>query len=192
MRVEGIDLKLIKKSRPKVYAEIGIDKGDTVLEVCRVLEEGAEIHLFDFKRKTDNVQRKISDLYGGKFTVRSFGVEKQNYCWDLMKLVAVGRRIYDYVYLDGAHDLTIDGFAFYLIDRLLNPGGYIEFDDYDWTFGESPTCSPYPPVNNAKIGERYTREQLDTPHIKLIVDNLVKRDPRYRKVRRNRIYQLEA
>jgi hypothetical protein len=96
---------------------------------------------------------------------------------------------FDYVYLDGSHDLTIDGLAFYLIDKLLNIGGYIEFDDYNWCHANSHTCSPFPPVNNKRIRDMYTDKQVNIPHIKLIVDNLVKTDKRYKEIKLNRIYQ---
>ena len=96
---------------------------------------------------------------------------------------------YDYVYLDGAHTLTIDGLAFVLIDKLLNIGGFIEFDDYHWSIGQSVTCSPYPPVNNKSYENNFTKEQFDAKHVKLIVDNLVKTDKRYKEIVKDRIYQ---
>ena len=74
-------------------------------------------------------------------------------------------------------------------ESLEKPGAYLEFDDYHWTLGSSPTCSPYPPVNNLKILERFTKEQIKTPHVKLIVDNLVKPHPNFKEIIRNQIYQ---
>ena len=43
------------------------------------------------------------------------------------------------------------------IDKLLNVGGFIEFDDYGWCIGKSSTCSPYPPVNNKLYLENFTK-----------------------------------
>lgn len=42
-----------------------------------------------------------------------------------------------------------------------------------WTFSNSPTCNPavYP-----DILKYYTEEQITTPHIKLVVDLLVKKN----------------
>ena len=31
--------------------------------------------------------------------------------------------VYDFCYLDGAHDFTIDGMAVYLVEKLLRPAG---------------------------------------------------------------------
>tara|TARA_B100001540_G_C15803071_1_gene640788 strand:+ start:943 stop:1512 length:570 start_codon:yes stop_codon:yes gene_type:complete len=180
----------LEKKKKCIYAEIGIDKGITVLRRCEKLNTGSEIHLFDLNHKVKNVSDEVKSKYGDKFIVREFGVIKGDYNWDLMKIINEKESLkYDYVYLDGAHTLTIDGLAFVLIDKLLNVGGFIEFDDYNWTIGKSPTCSPYPPVNNKKWLKNYTKEQIDTPHIKLIVDNLVKTNKRYKEIVPNRIYQ---
>ena len=46
--------------------------------------------------------------------------------------------IYDYIYVDGSHAWEIDGLAFFLLDRLLKPGGYMDFDDYGWSMAASP------------------------------------------------------
>lgn len=98
-------------------------------------------------------------------------------------------RIFDYVYLDGAHDLVIDGFAFHLVDLLLKPRGFIELDDYNWTYGGSPTVNPQKHPLTAQL---YTKEQIAIPHVKLIVDHLVKPHPNYREVTANRLYQKVA
>tara|TARA_B100001057_G_scaffold115675_1_gene114194 strand:+ start:595 stop:1179 length:585 start_codon:yes stop_codon:yes gene_type:complete len=180
----------LEKKKKCIYAEIGIDKGITVLRRCEKLNTGSEIHLFDLNHKVKNVSDEVKSKYGDKFIVREFGVIKGDYNWDLMKIINEKESLkYDYVYLDGAHTLTIDGLAFVLIDKLLNVGGFIEFDDYNWTIGKSPTCSPYPPVNNKKWLKNYTKEQIDTSHVKLIVDNLVKTNKRYKEIVPNRIYQ---
>jgi len=95
---------------------------------------------------------------------------------------------FDYVYLDGSHDLTIDGFAYLLIDKLLKVGGHIEFDDYAWTFGKRLI-----PQNQLdQYLNMYTRKQVNTPHVKIIVDKLVKCNPNYVEVTPNRIYKKIA
>ena len=176
--------------RKIAYAEIGIDQGNTTLEVCKKCKPNSEIHLFDFTEKVNNVKDKIEKQFGNKCKIFTYGVVKGDYNWDLMKLVSNNEKDkFDYVYLDGAHTLTIDGLAFVLIDKLLKVGGYIEFDDYEWTIGTSPTCSPYPPTNNKQYEEHFTKEQIDTSHVKLIVDNLVKTNNCYLEIKKNRIYQ---
>lgn len=179
-----MSIEFIKKVNPNIYAEIGIFKGETTLKVCKHLKQGSHIYLFDYTHKVETVKQKIVNLYKDKFHIHEYGVLKGDYNWNLIKLIKTLKNKFDYVYLDGAHDLTIDGLAFCIVDKLLKPKGYIEFDDYNWTFNGS---------NNSETiklrKEKYTSEQLRVPHVKLIVDNLVKTDPRYKTIRENRIYQ---
>jgi serine/threonine-protein kinase len=56
---------------------------------------------------------------------------------------ALGRRgnvepAYDFVYLDGAKNWTIDGLAVVLIEKLLRPGGWLLMDDLPWTYADDP------------------------------------------------------
>jgi hypothetical protein len=45
--------------------------------------------------------------------------------------------MFDFCYLDGAHDWTIDGLSVVLIERLLRPGGWLLLDDLRWTYADS-------------------------------------------------------
>ena len=45
---------------------------------------------------------------------------------------------YDFVYLDGAKNWTIDGLAVILIEKLLRPGGWLLMDDLEWTYAQDP------------------------------------------------------
>ena len=85
--------------------------------------------------------------------------------------------IFDYVFVDGAHTWAHDALAFLLVDRLLRPGGYVDFDDYTWTLRNSPSMNPavFPEVERL-----YTDDQIDTAQVALVVDLLVKPDPSLR------------
>ena len=59
------------------------------------------------------------------------------------------------------------------LKEMLNDDGYIIFDDMNWTLKSSPTC-------NTKFNrDSFTEEQMETPHVKLIVDALIKNDQRF-------------
>jgi predicted O-methyltransferase YrrM len=77
---------------------------------------------------------------------------------------------YDFVFLDGAHTWDTDGLAFCLVDRLLAPGGWILFDDLDWTPSD-PDCAAVP------------EDTRDFAHIREVWDLLVATDPRYDELR---------
>jgi predicted O-methyltransferase YrrM len=70
-------------------------------------------------------------------------VEDSSYTWWLGELILQNTRagacepIYDFVYIDGAHNWTIDGFSFFLVEKLLRPGGWVLLDDMAWSYGAS-------------------------------------------------------
>ena len=100
--------------------------------------------------------------------------EPTSYTWRLMKFLEQSPiPSFDFCYLDGAHSWFVDGLAFALVDRLLRPGGWIIFDDVDWTYATSPALSTTDWVKNMPSDER------DTPQVKKVFDLLVKTHPDY-------------
>jgi predicted O-methyltransferase YrrM len=178
----------VQHVQPRVYAEIGIAVGGTVCEIARVLPAKSEIYLFDYYDKVANVKQAL--LKQGYSAVRGYGNSyklRDSYNWSLMKLLKEHEQpIFDYVYIDGMHTWEMDGFAFLLIDKLLKPGGFIDFDDYDWTLRKSPTLNPTLFPLTSKL---YTEEQIDIPGIKLVVDLLVRRNSNYIEVVKDKIFQ---
>ena len=70
--------------------------------------------------------------------------EYSSYTWWLKTQVESARRArqrracFDFVYLDGAKNWTIDGLAVILIEKLLRPGGWLLMDDLEWTYAQDP------------------------------------------------------
>jgi hypothetical protein len=110
-----------------------------------------------------------------------------SYNWSLMRLVRENRGpLFDYVFLDGAHTWATDALAFMLIDRLLRPGGHVEFDDYFWTIERSPSMNPRAFPASDRM---YTAEQMAEPQVALVVDLLVRPDDRYEEIVENRLFR---
>src|SRR5699024_7147399 len=69
--------------------------------------------------------------------------EVNSYNWFLKKTIEAQTRdgvcapCYDFVFIDGSKNFTIDGMAFFLADKLLREGGWILFDDYDWRYADA-------------------------------------------------------
>ncbi len=100
--------------------------------------------------------------------------EPTSYNWRLMKFIEENQEpIFDMCYIDGAHNWFVDGFSFFLVDKLLKPGGLIIFDDMGWTYGGSDSLKTTDHVKRMPIDER------NTPQVKLIFDLLVKRHSNY-------------
>jgi hypothetical protein len=172
------------------YAEIGIGQGDTALKVINGMSPGSIVHLFDFDDVLEAALAKLRPAAERRAVrIEAFGNthhDRDSYCWSLMKRLQLHPRelMYDYVYLDGAHMWDIDGFAFCLLDRLLKAGGRIEFDDWGWTAAQSPSMGNHP-----KWIAWYTTEQMQVPHVNLVIDLLVRTRADYVELVANRVYR---
>ncbi|RTL52873.1 MAG: hypothetical protein EKK40_06905 [Bradyrhizobiaceae bacterium] len=173
------------------YAEFGVNLGSTALEIARHLGGKGEIYLFDFQYNVDYVDELLRA--NGFTNVRKFGSSTKlldSYNWPLSNLIKDNSEpLFDYCFIDGAHVWNIDALTFFLADRLLAVGGLVDFDDYDWSLGTSPTLAPniFP-----RTAEFYTDEQIADQQVKRVVDLLVKTSPRYEVVIENKIYRKIA
>lgn len=169
-------------------AEIGVGTGASSLAFAQYLAGSGVLHLFDRQTKVDVVHAMLASK--GFTNIHAHGCSDRlmdSYNWSLAELLLEHREpIFDYVFLDGAHTWAHDALAFFLIDRLLVPGGYIELDDYDWTIASSPTTNPQ---REPSMNALYTEEQMRTKQIKMVVDLLVRRSPGYVEVHEKRLFQ---
>jgi predicted O-methyltransferase YrrM len=82
--------------------------------------------------------------------------------------------VYDLCIIDGPKHWTIDGCAFFLVDKLLNQNGWLIFDDYMWTYqnaGREVTDG----ISNRAMSE----EERRSPQVREVFELLVKQHPNY-------------
>lgn len=173
------------------YAELGVYGGDTALAIARELNGDGELHLFDFEDKVAGALARI-EAEGFRNAVGHPNTRKlmDSYNWSLMGLLRERNEPrFDYVFLDGAHTFAVDALAFALVDRLLVPGGLIEFDDYFWTIARSPSMNPAVFPASDRL---YTREQMAEPQVALVVELLVRGGGRYEEIESNRLFRKLA
>jgi predicted O-methyltransferase YrrM len=72
-------------------------------------------------------------------------IRDSSYTWWLKERLAersdeTGRTdpLFDFCFLDGAHNWTIDGLSIFLLERLLKPGAWLLLDDLDWDYRSDP------------------------------------------------------
>jgi predicted O-methyltransferase YrrM len=191
LAVEGPNertVALVRESGARVYAEVGVYLGATAEAVAEALGPEGELHLLDFEDRVLPVAERLRAR--GFANVVAHANSRRaldSYNWSLMKLLREGRAgSFDYVFLDGAHTWAHDALAFLLVDRLLAPGGHVDFDDYGWTLARSPSMNPDAFPSTRRL---YTDEQIAEPQVALVVDLLVRGDPRYEEVVPDKLFR---
>ncbi len=172
-----------------VYAEFGVFRGDTAYRICERFPN-ATLYLFDFQKNIEVVRDRLSH-FGNR--IHYFGNSEcytDSYNWPLGKLLGEtkGQPLFDYCFLDGAHTFAVDALTFFLCDRLLQVGGHIDFDDYNWRILSSSLDPKFVP----EIRLQYTEEQIRARQVEMIVNTIVRTDPRYRQRRKNKIFRKLA
>lgn len=100
-----------------------------------------------------------------------------SYTWGLMKLIeqqtedGVCHPRFDFCFVDGGHLWEVDGFAFFLVEKLLRPGGWILFDDVYWTYADDK--------GNPAITEVVPEEQRTVSQIERVFSLLVCQHPSF-------------
>ncbi len=125
----------------------------------------------------------VLDRAGVAESVDRVLVEDSSYTWWLKDQIVARsdergtcQPIFDFVYIDGAHDWTIDGLAFFLVEKLLRPGGWLLLDDLAWSHGAS-TSSFGPGQGPDALG--LSEAERATPHMRLVFDLLVCQHPSF-------------
>ena len=102
-----------------------------------------------------------------------------SYNWELKKLVEQSTKngncepLFDFCFIDGAHNWETDGFAFFLVDKLLKKGGWILFDDMFWTYSSSKG------LKDSNLVQKMPEDERTTPQIENVFRLLVAQNPDY-------------
>jgi predicted O-methyltransferase YrrM len=184
----GATVEFFGSTGSRAYCELGVYKGYTAARIAEQLAGEGEIHLFDYEDRLAEAAARVRAT-GHKKVIEHPNSRRimDSYNWSLMRLLAEhGEPIFDYVFIDGAHTWMLDALAFLLVDRLLRVGGYVDFDDYAWTLAGSPSMKPevFPDVCRL-----YSPEQIEERQVALVVDLLVRPDPRYEELQENKIFR---
>lgn len=158
--------------------ELGFAHGVSSCYMAGYIEEVGKGHLTTIDLRTaktnrnPNIESLLSKLNLEQYVTPFF--ERVSYNWRLMKLIEKNKKpVFDFCYIDGAHDWYNDGFAFFLVDKLLKPGGWIIFDDINWSYNSSPSLKDSDFVKNMDDDER------SLPQVGKVFDLLVKTHPFY-------------
>jgi predicted O-methyltransferase YrrM len=128
------------------------------------------------RQEKPNIE-ELLDRIGERHRVTVF-YEPTSYTWRMMRFLEEDPAPrFDLCYLDGAHTWFVDALAFFLADRLLRPGGWIIFDDLDWTVATSPSRKESKGPRSMPLDEQTTLQ------VERIYELLVKPHPSYHNFR---------
>lgn len=162
--------------------ELGFAHGNSTCYIAAALHELGRgmvltIDREDARYREPNIFELIRRTGLGEFAQPVFA--HTSYNWELLHLLEQqrdGRQTrpsFDFAFIDGAHTWEVDGFAFFLVDKLLRPDGWMLFDDVHWTLGASPTVKDSPRVR------ALSEEERRTPQVLRVFSHLVMQHPGY-------------
>ena len=158
---------------PVDVLEIGFFQGRSSCYIASVLEEMGRGHLTTIDRTSaaehDPNIHDCLERTGLAHRVTPVFAER-SYTWELGRMIRrEPRPAFDLCYFDGGHTWDMTGFGLLLVDMLLRPGGWIVFDDLDWTLAGSMARAP---ERRRKFHDRFGEDELQAPTVRLVWETL--------------------
>jgi predicted O-methyltransferase YrrM len=153
--------------------EIGFYQGKSTAYLAAILNERGEGHVTTIdkasaQRHEPGIFQNLEAVGLSRFVTAVFS--ERSYTWELGKMVAsLDRPQFDLCYFDGGHTWDMTGFGFVLVDLLIRPGGWIIFDDLDWTIETSPAAI----ANSFSSYRNFSVDERRTPAVRMVFENLV-------------------
>ncbi len=183
--------EFVLREEPQNCLELGFAHGASSCYIAAALAEagGGRLTCVDLLPAREWQQPSIEELLARTGLGHLVQVEREatSYTWFLKKQIEAQTRdfacepLYDFCFIDGAKNWTIDGLTFFLVDKLLKPGGWIVFDDLQWTYASKLAKGKKKSdgIFLLEMGE----DELNQPHIELIFQLLVMQHPGYSQFR---------
>lgn len=178
----------VRATRPRDVLDIGTANGVSAAYIAAALDANGGGLVTTIDHVSANYQpgpAKILEATGLAHLVRRVVVEDSSYTWWLKSQVEANsdeagncQPIYDFCYLDGAHNWTIDGLAALLVEKLLRPGGWLLLDDLGWSYAGSSAGA-----GQSADDLHLSRPERTEPHMRAVFDLLVRQHPSFTEFR---------
>jgi predicted O-methyltransferase YrrM len=163
--------EFVRRERPDQCLELGFAHGLSSVYLAAALEaNGAGV-----LTSVDNLSARDREPSAAGFLEQAdlshrvrLIFERTSYNWFLHRRVRECTKgdacepYLDFCFIDGAHTWVDDGLAFFLVDKLLKPDGWILFDDLSWKMDERWSETPEEEREIAQVGEVF--DLLVTQH----------------------------
>jgi predicted O-methyltransferase YrrM len=179
---------LIVEAKLRNCLELGFAHGTASCYIAAAIDElgGGELVSVDIESGREWQKPSIEELLSRVSLEQYVKVyrEKTGYNWYLQNIIArqsenenkICEPIFDLCIIDGPKNWTIDSSAFFLVDKLLKPGGWIIFDDYNWSYGQADHSRA---ATDGIIHRELSESEREVPHIRQIFHLLVMQHPNY-------------
>lgn len=181
----------LRRSGARDVLELGTAHGVSASYMAAAVQEhGGSVTTVDHVVSTRLRDPQPADVIartGLDGVIRRVQVEDSSYTWWLKDRIAERsddagncEPAYDFVYIDGAHNWTIDGLAVFLCEKLLRPGGWLLLDDLRWRYA-APGTSSGPSQGHEDLG--MSAAEVALPHMQLVFDLIVRQHPSFSEFR---------
>lgn len=165
--------------------ELGFAHGKTTCYIAAALDELGGGHvigvdLLDQKDKQiPSVETLLEQTGLGQYV--TIVREKTTYNWYLKSKIeeqtqdGICQPCFDFCFIDGPKHWVNDGMAFFLADKLLNPNGWVLFDDYSWRYKDWEDVGWQDSIFNRSMSE----DEISTAQIERVFQLLVMQHPDY-------------
>ncbi len=173
----------VLKTKPESCLELGFAHGASSCYIAAALDEIGSgkltcVDLDSSKNREPNLELLLKKTNLQQFV--NIHREQNSYTWFLKNEIEKNtngyncKQIYDLCFIDGPKNWTIDGLAFFLVDKLLKQNGVIIFDDYQWVYKDYSKS-----VLDGIAIRDMSQDQINTANIKLVFQLLVMQHPNY-------------
>lgn len=175
--------------KPRHCLELGFAHGTSVCYVAAALDEIGEGHIdaVDLTMGRTWQDPSIEMLLektglGHRVTVVR---EDLSYTWFLKKKIEERTSdfqcepLYDFCYIDGPKNWTVDGAAFFMVDKLLRKDAFILFDDMNWKYSEASDWAVDKLEECGVLVTKMADDEKREPHVASIFKLLVMQHPDY-------------
>lgn len=177
----------VRSTRPTEILELGTSYGLSAAYMAAALEANGEGRVTTVDHVRSNSPDELLDRVDPAVVrrINLVRIEDSSYDWWLKEQVG-GRSdaagncepLYDFCYLDGAHNWTVDGFAVVLIEKLLRPGAWLLLDDLNWDYRSDPHG-----MRERGVFFPLSKSERTTPHVRGVFDLIVKPNPAFGELR---------
>lgn len=182
----------IRKTQPENVLELGTAHGVSAVYMAAALEANAHGQI----TTVDYAEAPFRDPTPEQLVARarlSHRVEivrqYSSYTWFLKEKIeersdSAGNcePLYDFCFLDGCKNWTVDGLAVFLVEKLLRPGGWLLLDDLTWSYGREGSRGGRESCDGI-TNRLLSSEELAEPHMMAIFELLLRQHPSFTQFR---------